>query len=167
MKVQASSNFTWFRAVKILFISLQYLSALLFDSSAISFHSCMCFSSFSLSICSCWMMTFSSSASNSAAHLFSDSVATQCSYLLILQVNLMLSWCRSSIFATKLTFSLKNSRNLLGSQLSIKLMRTSSVYKLFPILYPGFWLKQGLPDSYKQCIDIITQILELTNQKIT
>jgi len=138
VQVRGSSDFTSSRAVKILFISLRYLSALLLNSSALSFHSLMCFSSFPLSICSWWMVTFSSQASNSAARLVSDSVATRCSHLLISQVNLTLSWCRSSIFTTKLTSGSGNSRNLLGSQLNVELMEMSSAYRLFSILCRKF-----------------------------
>ena len=156
IEVQANSDFTWSRAVKILFISLQYLSALLFDSSAISFHSPICVSSFSLFICSCLMIAFNSQTFNSAARLLSDSVTTWRFYLLISRVNLTLSWWRSSIFVTKLIFDLRNFRNLLNSQLNIELTRISSAYRLILILYPGFWLKRGFSDSYEEFIDIIT-----------
>ncbi len=166
LEVQASSDFTWSRAVKILSISLQYLSALLLDPSAISLHSPVCLSNFPLSICSCWIVTFSSLASYSAIRLLSDSVATRCSHLLISRLNLILTWCRSSIFATKLTSGLGNSRDLFGSQQKVELRKISSAYRLFPILCRKFWLKRGLPDGCKRFIDTITQILKLANRKI-
>jgi hypothetical protein len=84
------------------------------------------------------MMTFSSLASNLASRLSFDFVAIRRSHLLISRLNLTLSWYRSSIFATKLTFDLGNSRNLLGNQLNVELTRTSSTYRLFPILYREF-----------------------------
>ena len=135
LEIQASSDFTWSRAVKILFISLQYLSILFLDFSATNFYLSIYFSNFPLSICSCWIIIFNSLAFNTAACLLSDFIIIRYFYLLISRVNLTLFWYRSSIFAIKLISGLENSRNLLDSQLKVELTRINSAYRFFPILY--------------------------------
>ena len=115
LKMQASFNFIQYKAIKILFISLQYLFVLLLNFSTINFYLSICFSNFLLFIYSYRIITFSLLIFNLVAYLLFDSVINRYFYLLILRVSLILSWCRLLIFVTKLTFDLRNSRNLFNN----------------------------------------------------
>ncbi len=138
MQMQDSFDFTFFRAVKILFISLQHLTALLLNFSIISFHSLMWFSRFLLFIQSCWIVSFSWLISYSTIRLLFDSMTASSSHLLISRANLILSWCSSSILATKLTFCLWSSRNLLSSQSNIWLTKDEQHVQILPHSVPEF-----------------------------
>ena len=65
-------------------------------------------------------------------------MAILCSHSPTSQANLMLSSCSSSIFATKLTSGLGNSRNLLSSQLNVDLTGYATRTDSSPFCAGGF-----------------------------